>query len=41
MNTGWEVCPLARVLLVLLIGVMLYYIVTKLTHPSKDDHPRH
>lgn len=40
-NTGWEVCPLARVLLVLLIGVMLYYIVTKLTHPSKDDHPRH
>jgi len=37
MNTGWEVRPLGWVLLVLIIGVVLYYVITKLTPPPKDD----
>jgi hypothetical protein len=37
MNTGWEVRPLGWVLLALLIGVVLYYAVTRLTRPPKDD----
>ena len=39
MNTGWEVRPLAWVLLVLLIGAMIYYLAIKRTRPSQDDHP--
>ena len=35
MNTGWEVRPLGWVLLALLIGVMLYYAVIRLTRPSQ------
>lgn len=35
MNTGWEVRPLGWILLVLLIGVVLYYAVTRLTPPPK------
>ena len=41
MNTGWEVRPLGWVLLVLLIGVMIYYLAIKRTRPSQDDHPTH
>src|SRR5437868_2876921 len=41
MNTGWEVRPLGWVLLVLLVGVVLYYVVTKLTHPPQDDQSTH
>jgi hypothetical protein len=37
MNTGREVQPLAWVLLVLLIGVMIYYLAIKRTRPSPDD----
>jgi uncharacterized membrane protein len=39
MNTGWEVRPLAWVLLVLLIAVMIYYLAIKRTRPSQDDYP--
>ena len=39
MNTGWEVRPLAWVLLVLLIGVMIYYLAIKRTRFSQDDRP--
>src|SRR4026209_1135368 len=39
MNTGWEVRPLAWALLVLLIGVMIYYLAIKRTRPAQDDHP--
>ena len=41
MNTGWEVRPLGWVLLALLVAVVLYYGVTKLTHRPQDDHPTH
>ena len=41
MNTGWEVRPLGWVLLVLLIGVMIYYFAIQRTRPSQDDHPTH
>jgi hypothetical protein len=41
MSTGWEVRPLGWVLLALLIGVVLYYVATKLTRPPQDDHPTH
>ena len=41
MNTGWEVRPLGWVLLAILVGVMLYYAVTKLIHPPQDDQPIH
>ena len=41
MNTGWEVRPLGWVFLVLLIGVMIYYLAIKRTRPSHDDHPTH
>ena len=41
MNTGWEVRPLGWVLLALLVGVVLYYAVTRLTRPPKDDSPTH
>ena len=40
MNTGWEVRLLGWILLVLLVGVVLYYAVTKLTHPPQDDQPQ-
>jgi hypothetical protein len=35
MNTGWEIRPLGWVLLVLLVGVVLYYAVIRLTLPPK------
>lgn len=38
MSTGWEVRPLGWVLLALLVAVVLYYAVTRLTPPPKD-HP--
>jgi len=41
MNTGWEVRPLGWVLLALLVAVVAYYAVTKLTHPPQDDQPIH
>jgi hypothetical protein len=41
MNTGWEVRPLGWLLLALLIGVALYYMLIKRTHPSKDDPQTH
>ncbi len=41
MNTGWEVRPLGWVLLALLVGVVLYYAVIKLTRPPEDDQPIH
>ena len=37
MNTGWEVRPLGWLLLALLIGVVLYYMLFKQTHPPQDD----
>lgn len=40
MNTGWEIRPLGWVLLALLIGVVLYHAVTRLTLPPKDDPQR-
>ena len=39
MSTGWEIRPLGWVLLVLLVGVMLYYAAIKLTRPPQDDNP--
>ena len=41
MNTGWEVRPLGWVLLALLLGVALYYTVTRLTRPPNDDPQTH
>ena len=41
MSTGWEVRPLGWILLALLVGVVLYYAVTKLTHPPQDDQAIH
>ena len=41
MNTGWEVRPLGWVLLALLVAVMLYYAVARLTPPPKDDLRKH
>jgi hypothetical protein len=37
MNTGWEVRPLGWILLALIAAVVLYYAVTRLTPPLKDD----
>jgi hypothetical protein len=37
MNTGWEIRPLGWVLLVLLVAVVLYYAITRLTPPPKND----
>jgi hypothetical protein len=39
MNTGWEVRPPGWILLALLVAVVLYYPVTKLTRPPQDDQP--
>ena len=41
MNTGWEVRPLGWVLLALLVGVVLYYVVTRLIRSPKDDPQTH
>lgn len=41
MSTGWEVRPLGWILLALLIGVVLYYAVTRLIPPPKDDPQTH
>ena len=44
MNPGWEVRPLGwllLVLLVLLVGMVLYYTVAWLTPPRKDDPQTH
>ena len=41
MNTGWEVRPLGWLLLALFIGAALYYVVTRLTPPHKDDPQTH
>jgi hypothetical protein len=41
MSTGWEVRPLGWVLLVLIVGVVLYYAITRLTPPPKDDLHAH
>lgn len=37
MNTGREIRPLGWVLLALLVGVFLYYVVTRLNRPPKVD----
>jgi hypothetical protein len=37
MNTGWEIRPLGWLLLALFVGVALYYVVTWLTRPPRDD----
>jgi hypothetical protein len=37
MSTGWEIRPLGWILLVLLMGVVLYYAVTRLIPPPKDE----
>jgi hypothetical protein len=41
MNTGWEVRPMGWVLLALLLGVVLYYAITRLTPPPKDYPDTH
>ena len=41
MSTGWEVRPLGWVLLALLVGLVLYYAVTRLTPPPNNDHQTH
>ena len=41
MNTGWEVRPLGMLLLALLIGVVLYYMLIKRTHPPLDNPQTH
>jgi len=41
MNTGWEVRPLGWVLLALLVGVVLYYVLARLTRPPQDDQLTH
>ncbi|MEP6934967.1 MAG: hypothetical protein ABI988_13675 [Nitrospirota bacterium] len=41
MRTGWVVRPLGWVLLVLLVGMVLYYAVTWLTRPPQDDPQTH
>ena len=41
MNTGWEVRPFGWIVLALLIGVVLYYAVTRLTPPPKVDPQTH
>ena len=41
MSTGWEIRPLGWVLLALLVGVMLYYAVTRLAPPPKGDQQTH
>jgi hypothetical protein len=41
MSNGWEVRPLGWILLALLVGVVIYYTVTKLTHPPQDDPSIH
>lgn len=41
MNTGWEIRPLGWVLLAFLVGVVLYYAITRLTRPPNDDLPTH
>ena len=37
MSTGWEVRPLGWVLLALIVGAVLYYTVTRMTPPPKND----
>ena len=39
MNAGWEIRPLGWLLLALLLGIVLYYAVMKLTRPPQDNHP--
>jgi len=39
MSTGWEIRPLGWILLVLLVGAVLYFALTKLTPPPQDDQP--
>ena len=41
MNTGWGIRPLGWLLLALLVGAMLYYAVTRLTPPPKNDPQAH
>jgi hypothetical protein len=41
MTTGWEVRPLGWVLLALLVAVVLYYAVTRLSRPHRDDQQTH
>jgi hypothetical protein len=41
MSTGWEVRPLGWILLVLLVGIVLYYAVIRQTRPPQDDQPTH
>jgi hypothetical protein len=41
MNAGWEIRPLGWILLALLIGVVLYCAVSRLTPPPKDDPQTH
>ena len=41
MSTGWEVRPLGWILLALLVGVVLYYAVTRLTRPPQGNQPTH
>jgi hypothetical protein len=37
MKTGWEIRPLGWILLALIVGVALYYAVTWLTRPPKEE----
>ena len=41
MKTGWEIRPLGWVLLALIVGVVLYYAVIRLTRPPTDDQQTH
>ena len=41
MNTGWEIRPLGWILLALLMGIMLYYAIIRLTPPSQYDPHTH
>jgi hypothetical protein len=41
MSTGWGVRPLGWMLLALLVGVVLYYAVSRLTRPPNDDQLTH
>ena len=41
MKIGWEIRPLAWVLLALLVGLVLYYAVIRLTRPPNDDPQTH
>ena len=41
MSTGWEVRPLGWLLLAVIVGVVLYYAIIRLTPPPQDDPHAH